>query len=131
MTCPRTALAKVEVGQAGADGKVVYTDFLSLLKLGVGAAARWTVVSKIYAARPLTSPSFSEPAAATSTTHADIVAALQSYFAGQVASAFQCALAVFCPGDGGAALRTLARAGGGHALDRPPEPAQVGARVGA
>jgi hypothetical protein len=43
------------------------------------------VISKIYAPRPLSAPGgvFSEPGGGGSTAHAEIVAALGHYFAGQ------------------------------------------------
>ena len=85
----RTALAKVEVSnpldlQGQAD---LYTDFITLVRIrGRG----WTVVSKLFADRPLGTLAYSEPGAAATAaaavddaTHAEIAAALRHYFEGQ------------------------------------------------
>ena len=76
----RACLARVEVSdpldQAGK--ATVYTDFISLVDI---VDRGWTVVSKLFAGRPLGTLSYSEPA--LSTTHGEIAVALQHYFDGQ------------------------------------------------
>ena len=82
-TSPRTVLAKVEIAERNAGGDaVVYTDFISLVKI----ADSWTVVSKLWAARPLSAASFTEPAPLDQ-SHAEIASALLAYFNGQLSAA--------------------------------------------
>lgn len=75
----RTCLAKVEVSDPldAAGNATLYTDFISLVDI---AGRGWTVVSKIYAGRPLGTPSYVEP---STCTHDQIAATLQHYFNGQ------------------------------------------------
>ncbi len=79
-TSTRTVLARVEVADPlDADGSAtIYTDFISMVDI---TGRGWTVVSKVFAGRPLGSLSYSEPNMAS--THSDIVAQLQHYFDGQ------------------------------------------------
>ena len=83
-TSPRTCLCKVEIAELNEDGEaVVYTDFLSLARLEDDA---WKVVSKIFAPRPLSAPSYTEPTEFTR-THAEIAEALVHYFHSQASGA--------------------------------------------
>jgi hypothetical protein len=80
----RTALAKVEVSNPlDARGQAeLYTDFITLVCIrGRG----WTVVSKLFADRPLGTLAYSEPGttAVDDATHAEIASALSCYFEGQ------------------------------------------------
>jgi hypothetical protein len=83
-TSPRTCLAKVEIAELNEEGEpVIYTDFLSLAQLEDDA---WKVVSKIFAPRPLSAPSYSEPTS-LDRTHAEIAEALVNYFESQASGA--------------------------------------------
>mgnify|MGYP004355360149 CR=1 FL=1 len=62
---------------------MIYTDFLSLARLEDDA---WKVVSKIFAPRPLSAPSYTEPTEFTR-THAEIAEALAHYFNSQASGA--------------------------------------------